>query len=192
MIKVLDIGAGDFKLIKNNNLYPKNTEVIIYEPNIIFYNDLVRNFSNYHNIKIHNKAVTKLQNKYVKFYNYGYASFVDHSESFVNGTLDLNSNNIKWKHWLNHLSTNVENIYAGEIDFNVDFLNLACNGCELEILNNMTGTPYNIRTIFYTQTKIHYNYKYLVESKLGQLGYKAVNGKQNILGTYYEIIYQKL
>jgi len=175
----VEIGAGDPKssfLFKNKDYFD---EIVLFEPNNILFNEL-KSIQN-DKIKIYNKVLGG-ETKQELFYTLGQSSFLKGAKSFLNLAHDENPEEYLIKF---AKQRNVETLMELETR-HIDFLNLTCNGSELDVLYGMVGRPTIIRIVLYIHNNRHGEYARQLFNCLLQSGYKIVKQNTNKLNTYLE------
>lgn len=180
----VEVGAGDsYSSYLGNNKGLIHRSLLI-EPNPVLFEDLSKLADE--NCKVLECAIGPESNK-KKFYNMGYASFLESAPSFMN--LSLREPIEKF---LGHVSTIVDVKKFEEIDTgDIDVLFINCNGAELYVLNNMKSSPKLIRCCFYVHNAEQWAHYGGVNSKLESMGYRSNILNKNRFGTYYEIAFTK-
>jgi FkbM family methyltransferase len=138
---IFDIGFG----ISDNNFYEYENSDINYqffEPNILYFNQLIIKFGKYKNIKLHNCAIFD-ENKIVDFYLDGAYSFVGGVYCQAQRQLKNNAEVLLNKTRIKILGNKISEFDSG----NIDFLSLDCEGCEWFALKHLISRPKIIRLV---------------------------------------------
>ncbi|SRR3990167_2804832 len=186
-----EIGCGDWRSCEIKDYSVDN--IYLFEPNILFYQDIVKNTINDGRIKSFNCAIS--DKDYIgQFYNYGYTSFLKGSDSFVNlwswdalGKNPPSDPEIYYK----DLTSNVIVLNSAQLDKNINFLVLTCNGCEYKVLQNLEFRPKYIQVKYYLHTTKQMAYFNLISSWMGQNKYKPNVLEQARYNTYFNLIFIK-
>lgn len=190
-MKIVEIGAGDYRSCYIKDIIRNGDEAIIFEPNCFFYKDLVLSFRNMKNVVVYNFALAE-HDKGDIFYNYGYFSFLKGAYSFTQLQVDGNGNMCSPEPWIKELSTFVPTVRMDQVDDgNIDFLNLTNVGSEMSVLSNMKSRPNIIRTIYYCHNHYQSNYYGRISSWMMENGYRASNIQKNSVATYFEVMFSK-
>lgn len=183
-----EIGCGDWRSceIKNYNV----DNIYLFEPNIIFYQDIVKNTINNDKVRSFNCAVS--DKDYIgTFYNYGYTSFLKGSDSFVNlwswdalGKIPPSDPEVFYK----DLTTNVVVLNSSQLDKNINFLVLTNNGCEYKVLQNLEFRPKYIQVKYYLHTHKQMAYYNLISNWMNQNQYKSIVLDKARFDTYFNLL----
>lgn len=188
---VAEVGCGDWR---SSDVKRYNFETAyLFEPNILLYQDIVKNTIDNKNIKSFNCALS--DRDYIgKFYNYGYASFLKGSDSFVNlwswdalGKNPPSDPEIFYK----DLTTNVVVFDSKILDKDINLLILTNNGCEYKVLQNLQFRPKFIQVKYYLHTTKQMAYFDLISGWMRQNGYMSNVLETVQYNTYFNLLFVK-
>ena len=189
---VAEVGCGDWRSsdIKNYNF----ETTYLFEPNILLYQDLVKNTINNSKIKSFNCALS--DRDYIgKLYNYGYTSFLKGSDSFVNlwswdalGKIPPSDPEVFYK----DLTTNVPVFNAAILDKEINLLILTNNGCEYRVLQNLQFRPKFIQIKYYLHTIKQMAYFNLISDWMKQNRYASNVLETAQYNTYFNLLFVKV
>lgn len=189
---IAEVGCGDWRSCTIKDYGVDYKKLYLFEPNLLFYQDIIKNTINNDKIKSFNCAVSNKD--YIgEFYTYGYTSFLKGSDSFVNlwswkalGQNPPNDPEVFYK----DLITNV-NIIDGARLPEVDFLILTCNGCEFNVLERLQFRPKLIRVKYYLHTIEQINYFSKVTNWMINNGYQGKIIDRSQYDQFQDIIFVK-
>lgn len=186
-----EIGCGDLR----SSEFKKYSfeKVYLFEPNILFYQDIVNKIIDDNRITTFNCAVSNKD--YIgKFYNYGYTSFLKGSSSFVNlwswdalGKNPPSDPEVFYK----DLITNVVVLDSARLDKNIDFLILTNNGCEYNVLQNLQNRPKYIKVKYYLHTIKQMQYFNTITQWMLNNRYSGYVLDKNTYNTYNDILFER-
>ena len=190
--KGVEIGAGDYAasfLLKNRDVFD---QIELYEPNPVLFEDLRSKIGNFDRVNLFDFAVSNYSSDGDIFFNVGRSSFLKGAESFLNLThKESPDEGTLPEEYLIGLSTSVKVKNIKEIDNEIDFLSLTCNGCEFNILSAMQSRPKMVRVCAYVHNQHHRQYYSKISQWMSSNDYILNGHNSNKLGTFSELFFVK-
>lgn len=190
--QIIEIGAADYNYCFSRKFFNLGVEIILFEPNEIFFNDLVSKCPS--NVKIINKALYSHSNG-VYFYNYGYAGWAQGLKCFANTHTNLDGHIENYEIWLDKTKKYVNTISYKELNELIDkntYLSINCNGAETLLLENMTKIPQIIRTCFYCHNETQMKIATKISEWFSKNNYYSNLIRKNKESTFFEIEFIKI
>ena len=189
--KIIEVGASDFYQCWSKQFIDSGAEIHLFEPNPIFYDDLINKLSNKTNVTFYSQAIS---NKFghEKFYCYGYSSFLKGQVCLGNSHMDLDGKIADYNELLKPLSIDVPTVSTDLLNDLITentYLSINSNGAEKIILENLVKLPYIIRMAWYGHNEVQWNAINYNRNILNTLNYLEIVRYKNKLGTFYELEY---
>ncbi len=189
----MEIGCGDRYSSELLNRAEEFEAIQLIEPNPILYKDISSAPNPHGNISTGNFAIaeTKRQlyplnsNRY--FYNFGYCSFLQEANSFLQLSCEEESFNFWMPFRILVKCSSMAQIDKGDIDY----LILTCHGSEVAILEEMVSRPQVIRTKYYCHNHKHWQYYSQITMWMAKNGYVGTLLEKSQYDTYFHIEYIK-
>lgn len=195
--KILEIGAGDYNNCFSRSYKDLNIEIILFEPNPLFYNNLVKNFKDYKNIKIFHQAFSTHDRGDV-FYNFGLAGWIKNAKCFANTLCNLDGEIPDYEKFYKKIETVVPTYSVANLVTNRDFItentlvSMNCNIDCMWILNNIRIFPKIFRCCFYAHTMEQWRIINETIKWMNEHNYNHEIICQNKLGTFFEILFYRV
>lgn len=189
----MEIGAGDRYSSELISAYNDFEQIKLIEPNAILYHDLASAPNPHENISVGNFAVAENKRKLYlpgdkrPFYNFGYCSFLQESESFLKNSCEHNALDFWGPMRTLVPCQSMKSIDSGEIDY----LILTCQGSEMFVLDDMVSRPKVIITKYYCHNAKHWEYYNQISEWMAKNGYKGNLLDKSQYDTYFHIEYRK-
>lgn len=182
----MEIGCGDRYSSLLVNRYEEFDKIYLIEPNNRLFKDMASAANPWENIVVGNFAIGP-EKKFSTFYDFGYASFLEESDSFLKLSCEDNALDF-WKIFAYHKNVlTMDSVDLGDIDYLV----LTNQGSEIFVLDKMVSRPSIIITKYYCHNAKHWEHYNKVTTWMAKNGYVGKLLDRNEHGTYLHIEFKK-